>query len=424
MPNNHAFDSSDTSELHQHAPKNIMASNPSNASIAQLVEALRDIENTMNRGFDKLERAVQHTASTSYNGTQNNNSSDYHERPRQTQDQSSYNQQPSPYKKQLQSNAATDPPRLPAPQSQKLLTTTFPANDTPATLPARGDFPDTDLATATPREAYRTTTATLYETSQSAALTCRVCQQVFQSSNKLHQHLRTGCTPRKPSTSTTVTCRTCQQAFQSKTELHQHLRTDCIPTKHTASDSVRIIDADMPTGQQGKWRHTTVAASVQRNGGFTQLCINSGCTPTLGDRAYLLRQGCSIKKIAMLQLNPVGYQHLATDEYVETYLYVPGLTATARIPVKIHVIPTLLAKLLIGSDTLNNAGMILNFNNHTLTIRTCEGLTVPIQSTTPPYTATNEAKDDDIATNDVGANLLPLAEPPEPRALPPLRIRF
>lgn len=197
-------------------------------------------------------------------------------------------------------------------------------------------------------------------------------------------------------------CRTCQETFESQNRLHIHLRTGCKPASKKALPQRRLVPDNeiveasiLPPEQRGRayrsWRYATVGASLQQDGTLEDLCVDSGCTPTLGDRAYLLSQGCRIKTLdEPMTLNPVGEQRLTTNEYVEASLYIPGKMPDGRsavgcIPLEIHVLPKLQAKLLVGADTLNQTGMVLNFDQRTLSITACQGLMASMKTIVKDY---------------------------------------
>ena len=188
-------------------------------------------------------------------------------------------------------------------------------------------------------------------------------------------------------TATTHTCRRCDEKFQSSNKLHRHLK-ECIAEEisalHTAEAESPIIDSKAPpdanTGYSFRpWRYARLLACLIKGGLLEKYCADSGTTMSLADRDYIKSIVPDIiehKTSEPLRVRGIGAAWHDTSSYVLLDFYVPGVAedgkpATAHFQREIHLVDQLSAKILIGVDIMVPEQMILDAGRQKLTIGSC-----------------------------------------------------
>ena len=100
----------------------------------------------------------------------------------------------------------------------------------------------------------------------------------------------------------------------------------------------------------------------------TEVCLDTGCSVTLIDRAYLkqaLPDANLMKMSAPMPVRGVGNKIIKTDEYVQIEIFVPGATAAGSFIMGAHIVDDLMANMLIGIDNLEPRGISIDFNTAT-----------------------------------------------------------
>ena len=204
-------------------------------------------------------------------------------------------------------------------------------------------------------------------------------------------------------------CHVCKSAFPSRNRLFQHLKDQCWPA-HSAnkalvatSQEVKLVDANLvapiikskaipdktkPPGYGFRgWKYATIkvqwSATGEQEG--TEVCLDTGCSVTLVDRACLKKTlpNALIKKMATpMPVRGVGNKIVRTDEYVQIEMFVPGTIdgkpATGSFVMEAHIVDDLKANMLIGIDNLEPQGITIDFKTATANVGACDNLTMPI----------------------------------------------
>ncbi|TAQ86585.1 hypothetical protein B7494_g5085 [Chlorociboria aeruginascens] len=191
---------------------------------------------------------------------------------------------------------------------------------------------------------------------------CRFCNATFSSNNKLHLHLRnTGC--RKSS-------------VVHETSVHHNDNTPIIKSTSQAS-----LDCGTGYGFR-KWHYVTAMVKLHMDMDDTPVCIDTGCSLSLMDKAWLAEHFPSIKirkMAAPIMVRGISDLKHPTSEYVILTFYIHGHNAYASITREIHLVDNLQAKMLIGVDILGPEEIDISISKQSATIGACEGMEIPIQ---------------------------------------------
>ena len=129
-----------------------------------------------------------------------------------------------------------------------------------------------------------------------------------------------------------------------------------------------------------KFHYATCRASLSLNSVLEQICLDSGCTMTIGDREWIkkLRPDLEIHRMKdPITVRAIGTAKYPTDEYVILNIYMPGLVngkvEVVQITAEVHLVRSLKARLLIGVDVLDSEGMDISFRDRSLTVNGEEG---------------------------------------------------
>lgn len=136
---------------------------------------------------------------------------------------------------------------------------------------------------------------------------CKNCRMAFASSNRLHRHLRNDkCKKRARQKVTQPVSKVTQPASVAKPPIHQVKRLNHQVKQPVAAYTgiknpghVRELLVQLnitPIKENGlgfrQWHYVTASAKLSPNAELASVYLDSGCTITLVDRAFLLQQ-CS-----------------------------------------------------------------------------------------------------------------------------------
>lgn len=226
---------------------------------------------------------------------------------------------------------------------------------------------------------------------------CHSCQATFSSRNKLFQHLKDQCWP-KPSTTPKPTVIGKPNATAS--DLAESVKVPATPLEANLTEPINVKSNVVPDktkppgfGFRG-WKYATIKVhwSGTKYSGTgehaeeqTEICLDTGCSVTLIDRAYLNKAlpSAEIRKMSTpMPVRGVGNKIIHTNEYVQIEMFVDGTIggkpATGSFIVEAHIVEDLKANMLIGIDTLEPQGISIDFTTASAKIRACEELTVPV----------------------------------------------
>ena len=214
------------------------------------------------------------------------------------------------------------------------------------------------------------------------------------------------------SAKTKPTCRKCHEAFDSNNCLHRHLRARCnipsstganIPSSTVAEPTI-VAEAASTTDAAGTklikstasdtwtegyafrgYRFATAEISLRLHGKLHSLCLDSGCTMSLIDRQFLLREvkNVVIKKMPTpMNVRGIGNKKHDASEYTQVQFFFYTAKGVAIIEREVHIIDDLAANVLIGIDIMMPESIVLDFAQSTATIGSCNSLTIPVSVTT------------------------------------------
>lgn len=133
------------------------------------------------------------------------------------------------------------------------------------------------------------------------------------------------------------------------------------------------------------YHYAVTHISWQPAGAKKESCADSGCTMTMADRTFLPPTIEIMKMAAKVPIRGLGSKIHHSDEYAILSFYMEGVLpdgtrAFAEIKREIHIVDDLKAGMLIGSDILTPERMNLDFATQTITIGSCRGMAVPMDS--------------------------------------------
>ena len=215
-------------------------------------------------------------------------------------------------------------------------------------------------------------------------------------------------------------CDICKHKTTSRNKLFLHLREDCWTRKSaTAGDPTNVIGpcesnkdlvvADANNSDSGKgamapliipsvsepvpgtgyafrnYHYAVTHISWTPAGVKRESCADSGCTMTMADRTFIPTGTVLRKMAAKVPIRGLGSKIHHSDEYAIIPFYMEGVLpdgtrAFAEITREIHVVDDLKAGMLIGADIVTPERMNIDFATQSITIGSCRGITVPMDS--------------------------------------------
>ena len=185
-------------------------------------------------------------------------------------------------------------------------------------------------------------------------------------------------------------CRRCQAEFKSNNLLHKHIRAwNCVPkasaTPTAFNGSVEIVPSTVPITDLGtgfgfrNYHFLTLFVALSAIAVAISVCMDSGCSVTLIDRAFLLEQAPNIHIRTMaspISVRGIGSNHHSTKEYVLLEMYLPGKRngkdVRAKITREAHLVDGLKAKMLLGTDVIGPEKIDLITSRNEAYIGSCD----------------------------------------------------
>ena len=211
---------------------------------------------------------------------------------------------------------------------------------------------------------------------------CRHCKALWPSKNQLHQHLRVDdCKERAKATK-----RRTQKDQPAKRTLSPAVTSTAYVTEPVPA-TTRVVkstaNSQLNTGTGfgfRNWHYITIDVKLQPEAALEPVCVDTGCSLTLIDRAWLLSQApkAEIRTMACpVTVRGIGSDRYATAEYVILDIYMPGThddgaSANACITREAHVVDGLKAKMLLGVDVMGPEHMDISLAKRSVYVGSCK----------------------------------------------------
>ena len=207
------------------------------------------------------------------------------------------------------------------------------------------------------------------------------------------------------------TCRKCKKTFASRNKLYQHLRDEHrgsdrseagvqVPPvgeiHHAVSEepnsSPRIVQSKVDHTERiagagfWNWHHVTAKVQCSREGLPQEVCLDTGCPVTLGDRRFLKTHmpHAEVKTMeSPSTVKGIGEARHSIAEYVRVPLLLPGKSdigepVLAEINVDVHLVDDLRANMLIGMDTMGPEGIDIITTKRHAYVTSCN-MRIPVE---------------------------------------------
>ena len=215
--------------------------------------------------------------------------------------------------------------------------------------------------------------------------TCRNCNELFQSNNKLHRHIRS-CDKKL---ARDPTLRRTEKVNYTQASPHE------VPTTpHTPIIQSRANCDD--TGGLGfrSWQYARIQVSFTPDTKqLYTICVDSGCRMSLMSRPLFMScfPNIPVKHMrAPITVRGITGSH-QTDEYVTIDMYIPAVLhdqpIKAQLHHDVHLVDSLAANILLGSDILGPERATIDYNTERLHLHRCQGAATPLEV----MTRTNDA---------------------------------
>ena len=227
-------------------------------------------------------------------------------------------------------------------------------------------------------------------TTPAPSIECRNCRRTFTSGNKLHIHLRAGCKSAngsKPTKATKIIMDPNDVGpGSSSTHPDSTIPQRILPKdQDSETGSNIIVESDATESKTGGygfrgWQYITAMIQLRPRGPVEAVCLDTGCTMSIIDREFLLKQvpKATIRRMASpITVRGVGQGTHSCNKFARLDLYLQG-NPIALIHRDVHVVDGLKAKLLIGMDIIGPERIILDIPQRVAIIRSCKDTRVPI----------------------------------------------
>jgi hypothetical protein len=202
------------------------------------------------------------------------------------------------------------------------------------------------------------------------------------------------------------TCLHCDDSFSSNNKLHKHLRTS--HTKpvdsnvyHTTALVPRVMESTISDntepghGFRG-WHYAAAQGSLAESGTPEEICLDSGCSSTLIDKAFLQRHLPKVETYTRdncpLTVRGIGDRKHVIDQYVHIHVFIRGIfqnqIVLLKFPIEANITEDLRANMLIGTDVLGPHQILLDIFNAKAIARTCQNATIPLRIRAKPHHTT------------------------------------
>lgn len=218
-------------------------------------------------------------------------------------------------------------------------------------------------------------------------ITCNICDTKFPSRNKLHHHIKSLHKKSKNSRS--------NLALHSSNPFTKDLAK--IQSIHEGSNNEEILPIStlqlvasnapksaFPPGYGFRGRRYAQVQVILHSpaNNPTWVCLDSGCTMTLIDKNFLIKECPTINLAKMpsaMTVRGIGAQFHDASKFALLDLFFPdGKGNAGHISRELHVVDDLPAKILIGIDIMSPEGWCVDFKANTLTLPHCASIKVPI----------------------------------------------
>lgn len=211
-------------------------------------------------------------------------------------------------------------------------------------------------------------------------------------------------------TGVTAVCTNCQQRFESKNKLHGHLRSGCSKKSPKSSPAMvtnaqveaKIIESTAKSDDIGSgygfraYNYVKTGMKMSPDGPEETVCLDTGCGSTLVDRKFLARMKPDATILSMsepLAVRGVGTDVHKTKEFVVEPMFFPatnpsdGSKILACIRRELHIVENLRANVLIGNDIIVPEDISLCPSSKKAIIGSCGNVAIPIDAMRTPFSA-------------------------------------
>ena len=206
--------------------------------------------------------------------------------------------------------------------------------------------------------------------------------------NKLHKHLRSGCSRTSPASKTLKKFANFTSNKLSVDKENEHgSNVYATSVGDTTTTTPIIVPSKASTENLGfglgfrNWNFIEGAVKFTLEGPSTDCCLDTGCGSTLGDREWISRDIPNAKVHLManpLRVRGIGSNTHETKEYILVPFYMPaskasdGTSVLACITREIHIVDGLKANMLIRNDVLGPEEFVIDINKKKAYIGSCD----------------------------------------------------
>ena len=216
---------------------------------------------------------------------------------------------------------------------------------------------------------------------------CRNCRNTFTSNNHLHRHLRRGCALAHwkdnrlgQNDDSAVSCPPRQRSEHTIPPPDVAAQV----VNSTPPEVVKSNSTDLQKDGYGfrGWHYVTAMARLDPARPATAVCLDTGCTMSLIDRAFLMEEAPAVRIQQMA--SPIPVRGISStvhqcSEYAIVDLFLPGKDGRiAKITREVHLVDTLKAKLLIGVDILAPEGIVTDLPRRVAVINSCDKIEIEL----------------------------------------------
>ena len=230
-----------------------------------------------------------------------------------------------------------------------------------------------------------------------AAYNCRHCRKAFKSNNALHRHVQSihSCTKQAalltaavppPITNQVNYSELCQKLPLS---LHSELKSSPVKGAYLTELNKQLVCSNTTNistndyGFQG-WRYTTVDAQFSQTEPLTSICLDTDCTVSLVNRAFLTNH--TLNALIWHMTSPMKVRSLSSishsaDKYVQLDIYLSSHSWTAIIHREVHIVDSLKMNILVSTDILILKKIDVLLSQQKTVIGSCQSMKIPVHVT-------------------------------------------
>ena len=227
-----------------------------------------------------------------------------------------------------------------------------------------------------------------------AAYNCRHCRKAFESNNALHRHVQSihSCTKQAALLTAAVPPPITNQVDYS--ELHQEsplsshseLKSSPVKGAYLTELNKQLVHSNATNisangyGFQG-WRYATVDTRFSQTEPLASICLDTSCTASLVDRAFLANHALNAPvrhMISPMKVCGLSSTSHSVNEYVQLDIYLPSHGRTAIIRREIHIVDSLKANMLVSTDILVPEKIDVLLSQQKAVIGSCQSMEIPV----------------------------------------------